>query len=215
MPRRRSSMASPTSRAATKSCGRSAISDGKEVLASRPAPTRARRRRSPAAAPTTAPTRTRCSRVDLKAHKIVWRYKHPDRNFPFYSSAALAMGRIFVGGRDKFVHAIDMQTGKRVWTFPTRARVDSSPVVAGGRVYVGATTASSTSSTPRRARASSSSKPAARCRRRRPWRREGSSSDRRTASCSAWGRESAANVCRRSQRATSVARPTVRVTRMS
>ena len=28
--------------------------------------------------------------VDLKTHKVVWRYKHPDRNFPFYSSAAIA-----------------------------------------------------------------------------------------------------------------------------
>jgi outer membrane protein assembly factor BamB len=35
------------------------------------------------------------------------------------------------------VHAIDMKTGKRLWTFTTRARVDSSPAVAGGRVYVG------------------------------------------------------------------------------
>ena len=26
--------------------------------------------------------------VDLKAKKIVWRYKHPERNFPFYSSSA-------------------------------------------------------------------------------------------------------------------------------
>jgi eukaryotic-like serine/threonine-protein kinase len=75
--------------------------------------------------------------VDLKAHKIVWRYRHPDRHFPFYSSAAVSMGRIFVGGRDKFVHAIDMKTGKAAWTFATRARVDSSPVVAGNRVYIG------------------------------------------------------------------------------
>ena len=75
--------------------------------------------------------------VDLKGQKIVWRYKHPSRNFPFYSSPAVAMGRVFVGGRDKFVHAIDMKTGKPAWTFPTRARVDSSPVVAGSSVYIG------------------------------------------------------------------------------
>ena len=75
--------------------------------------------------------------VDLKAHKIVWRYKHPDRSFPFYSSAAVSTDRIFVGGRDKFVHAIDMKTGKAAWTFATRARVDSSPVIAGTRVYIG------------------------------------------------------------------------------
>jgi outer membrane protein assembly factor BamB len=35
------------------------------------------------------------------------------------------------------VHAVDMKTGKPAWTFMTRARVDSSPVVVGGRVYVG------------------------------------------------------------------------------
>ena len=35
------------------------------------------------------------------------------------------------------MHAIDAATGKAAWTFPTRARVDSSPVVAGSRVYVG------------------------------------------------------------------------------
>jgi outer membrane protein assembly factor BamB len=28
-------------------------------------------------------------------------------------------------------------TGKSVWTFAARARVDSSPAVAGGRVYIG------------------------------------------------------------------------------
>jgi outer membrane protein assembly factor BamB len=35
------------------------------------------------------------------------------------------------------VHAIDLKSGKRAWAFTTRARVDSSPVVAAGRVYVG------------------------------------------------------------------------------
>ena len=76
--------------------------------------------------------------VDLKRRSVLWRYKNPDAQpFPFYSSAALAQGRVIVGGRDRLVHAIDAATGKAVWTFATRARVDSSPVVAGGRVYVG------------------------------------------------------------------------------
>ncbi len=35
------------------------------------------------------------------------------------------------------VHAIDAKSGKGAWTFMTRARIDSSPVVAGNRVYVG------------------------------------------------------------------------------
>ena len=35
------------------------------------------------------------------------------------------------------VHALDRKTGKALWTFTTRARVDSSPAIAGNRVYVG------------------------------------------------------------------------------
>ena len=35
------------------------------------------------------------------------------------------------------VHALDAKTGKARWTYMTRARIDSSPAIAGGRVYVG------------------------------------------------------------------------------
>jgi len=75
--------------------------------------------------------------IDLVAKKIAWRYKDPDREFPYYSSPALAGGRLFIGGRDKAIHAIDAATGKGAWKVVTRARVDSSPAVAGGRVFVG------------------------------------------------------------------------------
>jgi outer membrane protein assembly factor BamB len=75
--------------------------------------------------------------VDLDARKVLWRYRHPQREFPFYSSAALAEGKVVLGGRDRMVHAIDAATGKAVWTFTTRGRVDSSPAVAGRKVYVG------------------------------------------------------------------------------
>jgi outer membrane protein assembly factor BamB len=44
---------------------------------------------------------------------------------------------VVVGGRDKIVHAINRQTGRKAWTFSTRARVDSSPVVVGDRVFIG------------------------------------------------------------------------------
>ena len=47
---------------------------------------------------------------------MLWRYKHPDRSFPFYSSAALSGPAHRLGGRDKLVHAIDRQTGKAAWT---------------------------------------------------------------------------------------------------
>ena len=75
--------------------------------------------------------------VDLKTHKIVWRYKHPERNFPFYSSAALSGGRVIVGGRDKMVHALDLQDRQGgVDVHDARAHRFVAGV-AGGRVYVG------------------------------------------------------------------------------
>jgi outer membrane protein assembly factor BamB len=75
--------------------------------------------------------------VDVAARKVIWRYRHPERSFPFYSSAAVDAGRVYVGGRDKMLHAVDAQSGKALWTFTARARIDSSPALSGGRVYVG------------------------------------------------------------------------------
>jgi len=75
--------------------------------------------------------------VDLEARKIAWRYRHPERRFPFYSSCALGDGKVVLGGRDRIVHALDAATGREVWSFATRARVDSSPAIAGGRAFVG------------------------------------------------------------------------------
>ena len=74
--------------------------------------------------------------VDLAAHRVGWRYQHPERKFPFYSSAAVTNDRIVVGGRDKFVHGLSPD-GKAAWAFATKARVESSPAIAGGRVFIG------------------------------------------------------------------------------
>ena len=74
--------------------------------------------------------------VSLKEHRVVWRYQHPQRHFPFYSSAAVTQNRIVVGGRDKMVHGLN-PNGKAGWTFATNARVESSPAIAAGRVFVG------------------------------------------------------------------------------
>ncbi len=75
--------------------------------------------------------------IDLARHAVRWTYRHPTRNFPFYASAAVASGRVVVGGRDKMVHAIVATTGRAAWTFTTRARVESSPLIVGNRVFVG------------------------------------------------------------------------------
>ena len=74
--------------------------------------------------------------VSLQEHRVVWRYQHPQRHFPFYSSAAVTRNRIVLGGRDKMVHGLN-PNGKAAWTFATNARVESSPAIASGRVFVG------------------------------------------------------------------------------
>src|ERR1044072_4027807 len=75
--------------------------------------------------------------VNLAQRKIAWVYEHPERKFPYYSSAAVTPTRIVIGGRDKLVHGLT-PAGKGVWTFATRARVESSPADPGGRGFVGA-----------------------------------------------------------------------------
>ena len=75
--------------------------------------------------------------VDWKKKEVAWRYASGNGEFPFHSSAAVTDTLVVVGGRDKLVHAINRETGKKAWTFATRAKVDSSPVVVGDRVFIG------------------------------------------------------------------------------
>jgi outer membrane protein assembly factor BamB len=74
--------------------------------------------------------------VSLRDRKIGWRYEHPQRHFPFYSSAAALADRIVVGGRDKMIHCLSL-AGKALWTFSTMARVESSPAISGDRAFIG------------------------------------------------------------------------------
>ncbi len=75
--------------------------------------------------------------LNWKTREIEWRYRDEKKEFPYHSSAAVTDDFLVVGGRDKQVHCIDRKTGKGVWKFPTRGRVDSSPVIVGDRIFVG------------------------------------------------------------------------------
>jgi len=75
--------------------------------------------------------------ADIRQKRMLWRYHDPAADFPFYSSAAAVGDRIVLGGRDRRVHCLSARTGKVIWSFPTKARVDSSPAVVDSRVYVG------------------------------------------------------------------------------
>jgi outer membrane protein assembly factor BamB len=75
--------------------------------------------------------------VDWKKREILWRYKHPETDFAYFSSPVVAKGKVVIGGRDKRVHAIDAEKGTLLWDFVTGGRVDSSPALAGDVIYVG------------------------------------------------------------------------------
>jgi outer membrane protein assembly factor BamB len=67
----------------------------------------------------------------------IWTYS--DRQFPFFSSPAVNETHVFIGSRDKRLHAIDRETGVAAWTYQTSGRVDSSPLAFSDAVVVGST----------------------------------------------------------------------------
>jgi outer membrane protein assembly factor BamB len=75
--------------------------------------------------------------INWKEGKVAWSYEAAKRQQPFYASVAATADLVLAGGRDKCLHALDRKTGKEKWIFPTGGKVDSSPVVAGNRVYFG------------------------------------------------------------------------------
>jgi outer membrane protein assembly factor BamB len=75
--------------------------------------------------------------IDWKAIKEVWRRQDKSRNLPIRSSAALTPQAVVFGGRDKMLHALDPKSGEKLWDFPTKSKIDGSPVVVGPRVFVG------------------------------------------------------------------------------
>lgn len=55
----------------------------------------------------------------------------------YQSSPTVVNGIAYVGGPDRFVHAVDVNSGKEVWRFETSGQVSGTPTVAEGRVYFG------------------------------------------------------------------------------
>lgn len=86
--------------------------------------------------------------VDAQTGEVRWSFQAGGR---IRSTPAVAGGRVFFGDADGRVHALDAATGDEVWAFDThghtldsgsfgfdRRTIQSSPVVADGRVFVGA-----------------------------------------------------------------------------
>jgi outer membrane protein assembly factor BamB len=75
--------------------------------------------------------------IDLKKRERVWVFEPKVKAQPFYSSAVATEDLVIAGGRDNKVYGLDRKTGKPTWTFTADGMIDGSPVVVGGRVYVG------------------------------------------------------------------------------
>ncbi|MBI4876956.1 MAG: PQQ-binding-like beta-propeller repeat protein [Acidobacteria bacterium] len=55
----------------------------------------------------------------------------------YQSSPTTAAGRVYAGGPNRFVYAVDSETGQEIWRFETSGQVSGTPIVAEGRVYFG------------------------------------------------------------------------------
>ncbi len=73
--------------------------------------------------------------LEPKEAAVLWKYR--ERQFPYVSSAAVTADRVLIGGGDKRLHCIERRTGKGLWQFATRGKMDSSPVVCGDTVVAG------------------------------------------------------------------------------
>ena len=73
--------------------------------------------------------------ADVPKEEILWVYEGDD--FPFVAAPAVDEKRVYIGARDKQMHAIDRETGQQAWTFRTGGRVESSPVTFADAVVFG------------------------------------------------------------------------------
>lgn len=72
---------------------------------------------------------------EAQAAKLAWVLDNDGAQF--LTSPGLDEARIYVGSRDKMLHAVDRLSGKPVWQFKTGGRVESAPLVFDDAVVFG------------------------------------------------------------------------------
>jgi outer membrane protein assembly factor BamB len=71
--------------------------------------------------------------ADKKA-SVAWKYRDPQRNQPIRAAAAVTDQLVAVGSQAKAIYILRPTNGEEKWKMTTRARIESSPVIAGDRV---------------------------------------------------------------------------------
>lgn len=56
---------------------------------------------------------------------------------PITSSPVIAGGRVFIGGEDGRLYALDLRTGEVAWSHDTGGAIEAPPSILGGRVIIG------------------------------------------------------------------------------
>jgi len=69
--------------------------------------------------------------------ELLWSYETGSCHDYYYSSPAVADGKVFVGSYDGKIYCLDEDDGSLIWSYLTGDDVDSSPAVADGKVFVG------------------------------------------------------------------------------
>ena len=67
---------------------------------------------------------------------VVWTFT-PSPAGSFFSSAAVAYGKIFIGSTNGFLYALDPWTKAIIWSFNTGGVIWSSPAISDGKVFIG------------------------------------------------------------------------------
>lgn len=79
--------------------------------------------------------------LDLKTGRLSWSFQSEfsRKEFQWSNAPAVAGGRVFFGGVDGTVYALDAQTGKTIWKRPLGSRISTHAILADNSLYVGAT----------------------------------------------------------------------------
>jgi outer membrane protein assembly factor BamB len=78
--------------------------------------------------------------LDLKSGRLNWSFpsEFSKSEFQWANSPAVAPGKVFFGGVDGNVYALDAQTGKTVWKRTVGARISTHLLVSDNHLYFGA-----------------------------------------------------------------------------
>ena len=73
--------------------------------------------------------------ADAFGEELAWVYQESE--FPFFGSPAVSEKGVYIGSRDKHLHAINRLTGESLWKLKTGGRVDGSPLAFDDAIVFG------------------------------------------------------------------------------